>query len=233
MKLRAALLLSIAATVFLLLPVWSRSFIGMSIFDAEKQDFFNWFHFAQYESKAMPDDTTIVGFKTGVKQYSVQLAVIVDKNRNIVNMALVLPRKFIDDKTNGVLARDVAKSFIAAAIADKDLKFVQSLIAELEFGNQTLKPVNIKAAVVDGEKTPDTADTVLLTKTGKVKVGDQAWLSNGAPHPALPKEPSDGYLVYLGKKIEFNLDLIGCKLRLANNAFPEKLLINVSSFTPQ
>jgi hypothetical protein len=214
-----ATLLSFTMATFVSVPAWSRSLVGMSLPDAQKQDYFK-----ENDSKPEPNQTTIVSFVTGVQKFSVQLAVIIDKDKNITAMALVLPRSFIDDPASGVLARDVAKSFLSAAIADSDLKSVQSLISEIEFGGQALKTVNIDQARLNGVTVPG---NVLLTQSGTIKKGDQAWLGTGAP-PALPAVQSDGYLAYMGKKDEFDRSFPSCNLHMTNKAFPDKLLINVA-----
>jgi len=205
-------------------PAWCRSLVGMTLPNAEQQDFFNWFHFKENERKAEPDQQTIVSFSTGVNKYSVQLAAIVDKSNDITAMSLVLPRDFINDPGAGVFARDIAKSFLAAAIADADLKSVQSLITEIEFGGQSLKPVQVKEAVLNGKPV---ADKQLLAPSGELKVGGQAWLGAGTP-PAVPAVNSGGYQAYLGKKDEFDQSFSGCSLRMSNTQFPGKLFISVN-----
>lgn len=209
-------------------PAFASSLEGLNLKEAQNADFFSWFHFTEYDRKPEPGQTTIVAYKTGVKDFDVQLAVITDKDGKIISMELVLPRKFVDDPSAGVFARDISKSFLQCALPDSDEKSMRSLIAEIEFGGQKLNVIKADKVSLDGG--PTEKDKTFLS-TGKVlKKGDSVWLeTDGATKPSVPASNSTGYLTFLGKNEEYLQPLSdNYGLKISNKMFPDKLMMVVT-----
>ena len=87
--------------------------IGQPLAVAQTREFFTWFHLAQTASQPCGGGQAL-GFRPDGEQFHqvVAVEVMTDAHDDIATMALMLDRAFIDDSANGVLARDIAKSFL-------------------------------------------------------------------------------------------------------------------------
>lgn len=208
------LLTALASVTIACSGVQARCITGMQLNEAEKQDFFQFFRFKETDRQAVSRTETMVMYSTGVGKHAVKLGVIVRKDRgDIVSMALVLPRRFVNDKKYGIFARDISKSFLQAAIPDPDADAFKPLVSEISFADQqNWKSVDVKA----GEKGQSEHDvTMLKPGTTALKKGDNVWL-NVKSVPELPKQPTAGYLTYKGQKEAFEEQYSHCRFRIKN-----------------
>jgi hypothetical protein len=94
-------------------------------------DFFTFFHL-EPTGPASPERVT--EFRPSGEDFRqlARLTVTVDAGGKITAMTLTLKRSFIDDPTNGVFARDIAKSFLRDAPPAADEKGVSDLADDIE-----------------------------------------------------------------------------------------------------
>src|ERR1700722_8170939 len=88
-----------------------KSLLGMRLSEAEKTDFFSWFHLREVDRQKDAEGQTIVIFKPegeSVREFVTVKVVLKDQDQ-IMAIQLTLLRSFADDRrTNGVLARDIS-----------------------------------------------------------------------------------------------------------------------------
>jgi hypothetical protein len=79
--------------------------------------------------------TTFMEFRPGAERLAplVRLTATLDGDGRIKEMEMTLSRTFVDDPADGVFARDVAKSFLRAAMPADDLPDVETLANEIGF----------------------------------------------------------------------------------------------------
>ena len=108
-----------------------KSLLGMRLSEAEKTDFFSWFHLREVDRQKDAEGQTIVIFKPegeSVREFVTVKVVLKDQDQ-IMAIQLTLLRSFVDDRrTNGVLARDISKSLLLAAIPDTDQPPIRDLV---------------------------------------------------------------------------------------------------------
>jgi hypothetical protein len=115
-------------------------FLGTRLQDAQKRDFFTFFHLLEAERAKGPAGSTIVIFKPLQSAKFKELATVratVDQRGNVVAIGLELPRSFIDDRVNGIFARDIAGSFISSVSTPADGPAIKDLVNEIKFPRQT------------------------------------------------------------------------------------------------
>jgi hypothetical protein len=108
----------------------SKGLLGMQLSDALKTEFFNWFHLRETDRHTEDGNKTIVTFKPegeSVRDF-VTLYVSINAQREITSLRLDLSRTFADDnRSTGMLARDISKSLLLDAVPDADLAFIRDL----------------------------------------------------------------------------------------------------------
>jgi hypothetical protein len=109
--------------------------IGQPLAVAQTGEFFTWFHLAQTASQPCGGGQAL-GFRPTAEQVHrvVAVEVMTDAHSDIAAMALMLDRAFIDDSANGVLARDIAKSFLRDVPGSQAGAGVVALADEIEAG---------------------------------------------------------------------------------------------------
>jgi hypothetical protein len=114
-------------------------FIEMSLDEATKTHFFEWFGFA---AAASPVAGTAV-FKPGGSKFQdlATLSVIFGANRRIASVDLAIARSFIQDPREGMFAADLGKSFLEAALPPDDRTAMQHLIDTIGHGGTYERPV--------------------------------------------------------------------------------------------
>lgn len=125
---------------------------GSTLDSAKKTDFFTFFHLEQTEETPTKDGKTILFQPSGEKFRSVvHVYMTVDSKAQIQGAELDLSRAFVDSTSDGIFARDIAKSFLQTAVDQKDLESVDSLIKEIGQLLGTDRPV---IASPDGAQKP-------------------------------------------------------------------------------
>lgn len=105
-------------------------------------DFFSWFHLEETGPAREEGDRKIVTFKPSGEAFRDLVAIdtSMDGEGRIRELVLVLKRSFIDDATNGIFARDIAKSLLRAAVPRENQPDVADLANEIEFLYSSSKP---------------------------------------------------------------------------------------------
>jgi hypothetical protein len=108
-----------------------KSLLGMRLSEADKTDFFTWFHLREIDRQKDAQGQTTVIFKPegeSVREF-VTVKVVLKDQEQIIEIQLILSRSFVDDRrTNGVLARDISKSLLLAAIPGSDQRPIHELV---------------------------------------------------------------------------------------------------------
>ena len=105
---------------------------GNTLDSAKKTDFFTFFHLEQTGESTAKDGKTIVFQPTADKFHAlVHVYMTVDGKSQIQGAELDLSRAFVDSTSDGVFARDIAKSFLQTATDPQDLDRVDNLIKEI------------------------------------------------------------------------------------------------------
>jgi hypothetical protein len=108
--------------------------LGMRLSDAEKTDFFSWFHLREIDRHKDAGGQTIVVFKPEGESVRDFVTVVVTLNNQdkINSMELDISRVFAnDERATGVLARDISKSLLLAALPEPDRDTIRDLIAAI------------------------------------------------------------------------------------------------------
>jgi hypothetical protein len=116
------------------------AFISTQLADAQKQDFFTFFHLLEAGRADGKDGTKIVTFKPLSSPKFKELATVnttIDRDGKILAINLSLSRSFIDDRANGIFARDIAGSFISGIATAADVAALKDLINEIKFPKDT------------------------------------------------------------------------------------------------
>lgn len=154
-QLIARTVLSLSLILLLLCP--ALAFLGTQIEDAQRQDFFSFFRLLEAGRTEGKDGSTMITFKPLNSPKFKDLATVhatTDKGGKILAIDLQLARSFIEDRTNGIFARDIAGSFISGVAGTTDTAAVKDLVNEIKFPK-------------------DTGGTLILTGTPPPKVPDQ------------------------------------------------------------
>ena len=109
--------------------------VGDTLEATQQTDFFKFFALAEDGPRAQEKGLTVVSFRPrgGKFRELVKLTVKVTAEDSIREMELTLERSFVDDATNGIFARDIAKSFLREAVPGADGPRINDLANEIEF----------------------------------------------------------------------------------------------------
>ena len=149
------------------------SLLGSPLEEAKRSDFFTFFHLKETGGSVALGETVAVSFKPEAGEFRelVSVYVTLDTNNRIIRIDLSLARSFVDHKTNGIFARDIAKSLLRAAIPKENQRAIADLANEIEF-----------PAAVEGQtivtvrpppKLPPAPTAGYLTYLGKKSVFEQ------------------------------------------------------------
>jgi hypothetical protein len=112
-----------------------KTLLDMRLSEAEKTDFFSWFHLREIDRQKEGQGQTIVIFKPegeSVREFVTVKVVLQDQDK-IMAIQLILSRSFVDDRrTNGVLARDISKSLLLATIPDTGQGPIHDLVDAIQ-----------------------------------------------------------------------------------------------------
>jgi hypothetical protein len=113
----------------------AQGLLGTNLEDAKRTDFFKFFNLKETGAYLALQKNVVVGFKPEGPSFRelVSVNVTLDTNKTIVGIDLILVRSFVDHKTNGIFARDIAKSLLRSAIPEEDQKAIADLANEIEF----------------------------------------------------------------------------------------------------
>jgi hypothetical protein len=115
---------------------------GDTVESAKKTDFFTFFHLEQTGESAAKNGKVIVFQPTSDKFHAlVHLYLTVDSKAQIQGAELEISRAFVDSSSDGIFARDIAKSFLQTAVDPQDADKVDNLIKEIGQLLGTDKPV--------------------------------------------------------------------------------------------
>lgn len=109
----------------------------------KESDFFSWFHLEEDGAPREEANRKVTVFKPSGEAFRdlVSLTVAVDGEGRIREMELSLSRSFIDDASNGIFARDIAKSLLRSAVPRENQTEVADLANEIEFQYSSNRPV--------------------------------------------------------------------------------------------
>ena len=122
----------------------SHALVGLRLDDAARTEFFRWFHL---EPTARLDAHTIP-FKPSGSDFRELVTVTARTSDDglITAIDLAVARSFIEDPKQGMFAADMAKSFLAAALAAPDRAHMQHLIDTIGHGGRYARPILILGA---------------------------------------------------------------------------------------
>ncbi len=122
---------------------------------AETADFFRFFHLERVAAPADVDAAGAIDYRPSGGKFRalVRVRVVTDGRGVITSMSLVLLRSFIDDPTNTVFARDIAKSFLQDAPPREDAALLADLSADIEKRGNSSAPL-----IVGPNYRPPTGD---------------------------------------------------------------------------
>lgn len=215
------------------------SFFGVTLQEAFQRHFFSQ---PLFRFRLMALSVTKDGFTEVVMRLPrasrfrpfVTMYMVLDSTGKIIRSRIQLKRRFIEDKVQSAFARDFAKSFVQAAVPEKDFDKVRMIANEIFFRQEITKITgNLELPAADGsDKRTLVPTTVFKIGKGKLKEGDIFISGQGGEIPAdLPKKHSDLYKVFTGKSRSSRLKLSVVELRFANELIEneETLVISVSA----
>ena len=125
-------------------------FIGMTLDEARRTHFFQWFNLAPAGASEGP-----AVFKPSGANFRdlVTVSARTDADERIRMIDLVIARSFIEDPRQGMFAADIAKSFLEAALGPEDRASMQHLIDTIACGGSYAVP--ILAASAPGRPAPE------------------------------------------------------------------------------
>jgi hypothetical protein len=117
--------------------------LGMDLVDAQRMDFFTWFHLAEIGRERDASNRTVVSFKPTGEAFRqlVTLRTTLDVQGRIVQMDLYLARSFVNDRHKRVFANDIAKSLLLDAPPRPDRAALEVLAEEIASNKGTDTPV--------------------------------------------------------------------------------------------
>lgn len=130
--------------------------LGLKMDEAKKTDFFTCFCLEQTSSDTDSKNRTVLTFKPSGKKFRklVTVTVTLDQDECIHDMQLALSRSFIDSRTDGVFAHDIAKSLLRSSLSRAELEKVGDLIDEIEFGGNGMALTARKLPKLPDPPTP-------------------------------------------------------------------------------
>lgn len=138
-------------------------------------DFFTWFHLEETGPAREEGERKILEFKPSGEAFRdlVSINVVTNGEGRIQEMHLALARSFIDDATNGIFARDIAKSLLRAAVPRENQPDIEDLTNEIEFLFSSGRAVI--TAQQDLPKLPDQPSVGYQVFLGREKLYEQVF----------------------------------------------------------
>jgi hypothetical protein len=133
-----------AACAFALLPADGSAQVGRKLEEVRGEDFWTFFNL-QPTGAVEPGAAVEFRPAAGAFRAMVKVTAALDGEGTIQGMELALSREFVDDAANGVFARDIARSFLRAALPADDLPDLETLANEIEFPRDTPGYTTVRA----------------------------------------------------------------------------------------
>jgi hypothetical protein len=113
--------------------------VGMRLDEVTHTGFFQWFHL----EPAGQLDAHTTSFKPSGPDFHelVTVTARTDDAGGVVAIELAIARSFIEDPRQGMFAADIAKSFLAVALAAPDREHMQHLIDTIGYGGTYARPI--------------------------------------------------------------------------------------------
>ena len=132
-------LFHLLATAFVLAAMGTSStaaerLIGMKLDEAKKTDFFTFFRLLQTDAGTDDTKRTVLTFRPENKEFGklVQVRVTLAADETLLGMEVAMDRKFVDDRLNGLFARDISKSLLRGSLSNVDEKQMSKFLTEVE-----------------------------------------------------------------------------------------------------
>lgn len=127
--------------------------MGKTLEEAQKLDFFTFFHLEQTDTATDAQKQPVVTFKPGsdVFRELATVKVTLDDKQVIQGMELSLARSFVDHATYGIFARDFAKSMLRDMLSEADETKAEDLLNEIQLGHSA-------GTVIGGGEAPKLPD---------------------------------------------------------------------------
>lgn len=176
----------------------SSGLIGQDIDQAQRHDFFGWFHLGVAGREQDGGGGTRVDFRPSGNSFHdlVVVSTWLSSNDQVQYLRMTLERRFIDDARQGMFARDIAKSLLRVATPRDGPAELADLINEIEFDRAGVSVPVISAG--------------------------------GRPRPTLPQPPTRGYLVYLGQSAGHEVTWINGSVHLENADGPSEQRLHIT-----
>ena len=141
--------------------------LGLRLEEARARDFFTWFSLVEI-GLAETAAGRVVEFKPEGEKFRelVTVRATLDGGGRIVKLALALARAFVDHGSDGVFARDIAKSLLRGAFGDDAPTEVSRLADEIEFNYVSDRPVLVSSSR-PRPRLPDAPSPGYLTYLGR------------------------------------------------------------------
>lgn len=196
---------------------WAGSLPGTLLDEAQKEDFFQFFHLKKRAIDER-DDLATHYFRPPLRD-DVVVCVDTDKAGKILQMSLIVGREFIDEPTTNIFARDLVKSFIEAATPLAGAADTSSVVNEIFLRGTQLATTDAKTIETPGGKKEELGNNKGLIKvgTGELKKGDTAILLNGKKLPKIPEKISDSFRAFEGTIENADTPITGARLVLKNH----------------
>ena len=147
--------------------------LGRGLKEALDHEFFRWFHLARYEPpRALADGATWHGFRPAGEKFSALVTVNLetDAAAHVADATLCLDRAFVEDRSEGAFARDLAASFLRWAVPPDEQPLLADLLAELgDLGPNVIRLGDVPAMALPSEPTP-----LYRTYLGRLKEAELA-----------------------------------------------------------
>src|SRR5262245_39371484 len=144
--------------------------LGMTFAGLQKADLFTWFHLEQVSVTPDAQGQSIIVLKPGGEKFRalVTVNVTVSPNDHVLATELILARSFVDHPTEGIFARDIAKSFLHTMVPQEDHGVTSDLANEIEYQY----PENLEVFVLTA-KRPEIALPAVPTAGYQTFLGQQ------------------------------------------------------------
>src|SRR5438067_1669951 len=132
---RRVLLLFASLCLVAALPSRAPAAVGDKLEEMRQTDFFKFFNLTEAEPRTSEGGLNLVTFRPAGGNFRrlVKVSVTVGGDGAVRAMELTVDRSFVEDRANGIFARDVAKSFLRAAVPKADAPKISDLANEIEF----------------------------------------------------------------------------------------------------
>jgi len=216
--------------------------LGSKVSDALQTEFFQWFHLEKTGEVAEGDFKTQTYQPTAEQFHDlVKVSLTADKSQTLKKVALAIKRSFIDSPQDSVLAADITKSFLGAALNMDDAGAMATAMAQIR-GHQPASSHMQRITTAQGsaredeifEKVKQALDSggQVYASMKTLEQEGQHLKASSVPQKTqpLPGEGEPAFLVYSGKRRQLEQKMSHGMLRMTNGPVDgaERLTITVS-----